>query len=189
MLTPMAKYYCSEMCIRVADKAIQVLGGSGYMKDYAAERHLRDSRITTIYEGTSQLQVVAAVRGVTSGAFETWTSDYDTRDFGDPELNAMRDRLVDAKAQIMEAIAFIKKQGGSYLDLSGRRLVESAMDVIIGYLFVDQARNNERKRKVAQRFLRRQLPMIRTNCEVIQSGDTMPLDDYAELAGPVPVAD
>jgi alkylation response protein AidB-like acyl-CoA dehydrogenase len=46
----------------VADTAIQVLGGSGYMKDYAAERYLRDARITTIYEGTSQLQVVAAVR-------------------------------------------------------------------------------------------------------------------------------
>ena len=65
MLTPMCKYYCSEMSVRVAHNAIQVLGGSGYMKDYAAERYLRDSRITTIYEGTSQLQVVAAVRGVT----------------------------------------------------------------------------------------------------------------------------
>jgi hypothetical protein len=189
MLTPMAKYYCSEMCIRVSDKAIQVLGGSGYMKDYAAERYLRDSRITTIYEGTSQLQVVAAVRGVTSGAFETWTSDYDTRDFGDAELNAMRDQLVAAKAQIMETITFIKQQGGNYLDLSGRRLVDSAMDVLIGYLFVDQATASDRKRKVAQRFLRRQLPVIRTNCEIIQSGDTMPLDNYAELAGPVPVAD
>ena len=52
----------------MAYDAIQVLGGSGYMKDYAAERYLRDARITTIYEGTSQLQVVAAVRGVTSGA-------------------------------------------------------------------------------------------------------------------------
>jgi alkylation response protein AidB-like acyl-CoA dehydrogenase len=67
MLTPMSKYYASEMCMRVANTAIQVLGGSGYMKDYAAERYLRDARITTIYEGTSQLQVVAAVRGVSSG--------------------------------------------------------------------------------------------------------------------------
>ena len=74
MLTPMSKYYCSEMGIRVAYTAIQVLGGSGYMKDYAAERFLRDARITTIYEGTSQLQVVAAVRGVTSGSLDTWTA-------------------------------------------------------------------------------------------------------------------
>jgi len=50
--------------VRVANDALQVLGGSGYMKDYPVERYLRDARITTIYEGTSQLQIVAAVRGV-----------------------------------------------------------------------------------------------------------------------------
>ncbi len=70
MLTPMSKYYCSEMCNKAANDAIQVLGGSGYIKDYAAERHMRDARITTIYEGTSQLQIVAAVRGVTSGRWK-----------------------------------------------------------------------------------------------------------------------
>ena len=72
MLTPMSKYYASEMCVKVASDAIQVLGGSGYMKDYPVERHLRNARITTIYEGTSQLQIVAAVRGVCSGAFEKY---------------------------------------------------------------------------------------------------------------------
>jgi alkylation response protein AidB-like acyl-CoA dehydrogenase len=66
MLTPMSKYYCSEMCNRVTYDSIQVLGGSGYMRDYPCERHARDARITTIYEGTSQLQIVAAVRGVSS---------------------------------------------------------------------------------------------------------------------------
>ena len=75
MLTPMSKYYGSETCCYVADTTIQVLGGSGYMKDYAAERYLRDARITTIYEGTSQLQVVAAIRGVSSGTFEHYTAD------------------------------------------------------------------------------------------------------------------
>ncbi len=77
MMTPMSKYYASEMACWVANTAIQVLGGSGYMKDYAAERYLRDSRITTIYEGTSQLQIVAAVRGVTSGAFENYVRDFE----------------------------------------------------------------------------------------------------------------
>ena len=62
MLTPMSKYYCSEMCNSVAYDSIQILGGSGFMRDYPCERHARDARITTIYEGTSQLQVVAAVR-------------------------------------------------------------------------------------------------------------------------------
>ena len=79
MLTPMSKYYCSEMCNRVAYNAIQVLGGSGYIKDYAAERYARDARITTIYEGTSQLQVVAAVRGVTSGSLDAWAEEHEKR--------------------------------------------------------------------------------------------------------------
>ena len=75
MLTPMSKYYASEMCCDVADTAIQVLGGSGYMQDYAAERHMRDARITTIYEGTSQLQIVADERGAAWGAFETFVEE------------------------------------------------------------------------------------------------------------------
>ncbi|OHB51921.1 MAG: acyl-CoA dehydrogenase, partial [Planctomycetes bacterium GWF2_41_51] len=70
MLTPMTKYYSSEMSNRVTYNSIQVLGGSGFMRDYPCERLARDARITTIYEGTSQLQVVAAVRGVCSGTCE-----------------------------------------------------------------------------------------------------------------------
>ena len=77
MLTPMSKYYASEMCVRVSNTALQVLGGSGYMTDYPAERYLRDARITTIYEGTSQLQLVAAVRGVCSGSFEKRVAEYE----------------------------------------------------------------------------------------------------------------
>ena len=76
MLTPMSKYYASEMAIRVADTALQVLGGSGYMQDYPAERYLRDARITTIYEGTSQLQILAASRGVSSGVFESYVAEF-----------------------------------------------------------------------------------------------------------------
>ncbi|MHC4456663.1 MAG: acyl-CoA dehydrogenase family protein [Planctomycetota bacterium] len=75
MLTPMSKYLCSEMSNRVAYDSMQVLGGSGYMRDYACERHARDARITTIYEGTSQLQIVAAVRGVCSGTAEKFLAE------------------------------------------------------------------------------------------------------------------
>ena len=119
MLTPMSKYYSLEMCNRAAYNAIQVLGGSGYMKDYAAERYLRDTRITTIYEGTSQLQVVAAVRGVSSGAFETWTDEHDEKEYADPVLAELKQKLIDAKRRILEAIQFVKSQGTSYLDFSG----------------------------------------------------------------------
>ena len=189
MLTPMSKYYCSEMCNRVAYNTIQVLGGSGYMKDYAAERHLRDSRITTIYEGTSQLQVVAAVRAVSSGSFETWTEPYDAKQYADPVLAELQQKLIEGKQRVLEAIQFVKTQGTSYLDYSGRRLVDSALAVVIGYLLLDQGVADARKKQVARRFIGREMPLLRTHCEQILSGDTMPMSEYALLAGPVPVAE
>jgi butyryl-CoA dehydrogenase len=59
----MAKLFASEMAERVTSRALQIHGGYGYMKDYDVERHWRDSRITEIYEGTSEIQ-----RLVISGA-------------------------------------------------------------------------------------------------------------------------
>jgi 3-(methylthio)propanoyl-CoA dehydrogenase len=186
MLTPMCKYYCSEMSVRVSHNAIQVLGGSGYMKDYAAERYLRDSRITTIYEGTSQLQVVAAVRGVTSGAFETWTDERDSREYGEPLLIELREKLLDAKQRILDAIQFIKTQPVSYMDLAGRKLVDSAISVIIGHLLLGQGACDPRKKRVARRFIDREMPVIRMNMEQIHTGDMAVLAEYELLAGPVP---
>lgn len=189
MLTPMAKYYCSEMSIRVATNAIQVLGGSGYMKDYAAERFLRDSRITTIYEGTSQLQVVAAEKGVVSGVFANWVEPHEAKQYDDPDLAAMRDQLIEARGQIVEAVQFAKSKGGAYMELSGRKLVDSAIAVMIGHLFLGQAEKSERKKAVARRFVRRELPVVRMNCEIVREGDISPLEQYSLLAGPVPATD
>ncbi len=186
MMTPMAKYYCSEMACTVSNQAIQVLGGSGYMKDYAAERYFRDARITTIYEGTSQLQVVAAVRGVASGAFEHWTAEWDTRTYDDPTLMQLRDQLVEAKNRVLEAVRYVKTQSTQYLDLAGRRLVDSAITVIIGHLLLGQGAVNQRKKAVARRFISQQLPVLQTNCAQVLSGDMSPLTEYEVLAGPVP---
>ncbi|MHC4177996.1 MAG: acyl-CoA dehydrogenase family protein, partial [Planctomycetota bacterium] len=189
MLTPMSKYYASETACTVADTSIQVLGGSGYMKDYAAERYLRDARITTIYEGTSQLQIVAAVRGVSSGTFQSWAEEREKRQYGDPLLEELKQQLVGGKQQILEAVTFVKEKGTAYLDLVGRQLVDSAVAVIVGHLLLAQGEANERKRRVARRFVERQMPVLRMNCEHVLSGDSSPLEEYALLAGPVPSAD
>lgn len=186
MLTPMSKYYASEMCVQVSNDAIQVLGGSGYMKDYAAERYLRDARITTIYEGTSQLQIVAAVRGVASGSFESYAADHENRAYEDPQLEELKQRLVEARRRIQEAVQFAKAQPTTFLDLAGRRLVDSAIIVIVGHLLLGQAAANDRKRRVARRFIDTRLPMLEMYCRQILGGDTSPLDDYDVLAGPVP---
>ena len=186
MLTPMSKYYASEMCCSVATTAIQVLGGSGYMQDYAAERYLRDARITTIYEGTSQLQVVAAVRGVTSGTFEAWAEEREKLEYAEPLLADLKQKLVTGKQRLVEAIQFVKQRSTQYLDLSGRRLVDSAIAVIVGHLFLGQAVQNERKKRVARRFIETQMSLLRANCEQVLAGDASPLEEYEILAGPVP---
>jgi alkylation response protein AidB-like acyl-CoA dehydrogenase len=139
MLTPLSKYYASEMCVRVADTALQVLGGSGYMTDYPAERYLRDARITTIYEGTSQLQIVAAVRGVSSGAFERRVTELEEASYDDALLNELKGKLVAGKDEVLKAIAFVKQKGTEYLDLTGRKLVDSAGAVLIGHLLLQHA--------------------------------------------------
>ncbi|MCZ7683228.1 MAG: acyl-CoA dehydrogenase family protein, partial [Sandaracinaceae bacterium] len=58
----MAKLYASEAAWRICDRAVQIHGGYGYTKDFAVERHLRDARVTRIYEGTSEIQRVVISR-------------------------------------------------------------------------------------------------------------------------------
>ncbi len=186
MLTPMSKYYASEMCVRVANDAIQVLGGSGYMRDYPAERYLRDARITTIYEGTSQLQVVAAVRGVCSGAFERHTEELEQKSYDDPALEALKAKLVEGKARVLEAIAFVKQHGNDYMDLYGRKIVDAAILVLIGHLLLHQAVVNDRKKVIARRFIESGLPTLARDIEMVLSGDQTPVQDYELIAGPPP---
>jgi len=188
MLTPMSKYYASEVCCYVADTAIQVLGGSGYMKDYAAERYLRDARITTIYEGTSQLQIVAAVRGVSSGTFETYAGELEQAEYEDAGLATLKQKLVEAKTEILDAVKFVKTRSTAYLDYSGRRLVDSAITVICGHLFLGQAVKNDRKKVVARRYIEKGLTQMKADLAMVNSGDTTPMDQYRLLAGPVPAA-
>jgi hypothetical protein len=206
MLTPMSKYYCSEMCNRVAYDSIQVLGGSGYMRDYACERHLRDARITTIYEGTSQLQVVAAVRGVCSGTAENIINELAQQDF-DAEANDLLEKLAEGTQQLKKAIAFVKEHGTEYMDLYGRALVDIAIDLINGYLLCSQAStkadmevafaeaglaNDEnkvpmkrRKAMLARRYVTKNAPKIAALTETICSGDKSTFTEYELLAGPV----
>jgi alkylation response protein AidB-like acyl-CoA dehydrogenase len=207
MLTPMSKYYCSEMCNRISYDSIQVLGGSGYMQDYACERHARDARITTIYEGTSQLQVVAAVRGVCSGTAEKFIAELTGQQFG-PGLEDLLDKLAEGMEQLQKSIAFVKENGNEYMDLYGRALVDIAIDLIIGYLFCGQASTEvdmevgsaeigegenggtismkERKAMIARRFITRNAPKITSLIESICAGDKSTFTDYEALVGPVP---
>ncbi len=185
MLTPMSKYFCSEMSISVATDAIQVLGGSGYMKDYAAERYYRDARITTIYEGTSQLQVVAAIRGLTSGVYQNYVATFETKAFGDEKLDSLKEQLVAARAKLDAAIAFTRGQGASYVELRARKLLDAAIAILIGHYLLAQATKNERKKLVADYYITKELANMEGIFAWVETGATHVVDQYLELVGPV----
>jgi hypothetical protein len=189
MLTPMSKYYASEMSMRVSNDAMAVLGGSGYMKDYPVERHLRDSRITTIYEGTSQLQVIAAVAGVVSGTAEALVNELLNRAWPG-EIAPLVERIRSGLALLNEAVAFVKQQqGGSYRDLCARKLVDMGTHLVIAALFCDQAVKSDRKLAVAKRWLSDKMPLLRARKEQVCSGDQSVVSEFETLAGPVPVSE
>jgi hypothetical protein len=193
----------------VAYDSLQVLGGSGYMRDYASERHMRDARITTIYEGTSQLQIVAAVRGVCSGTVEKYISDLAGQQYA-PEVKDLLEILADGMEELKSSVAFVKEQGTEYMDLYGRALVDIAIDLINGYLFCGQAGTKvemkveksigassagnddndtvsirERKAIVARRYVTKNAPKIKALAKAIRSSDKSTFTDYEKVVGPV----
>lgn len=183
-LTPVAKYYASEVAVKVSSDAIQILGGSGFMKDYPLERHFRDSRITPIYEGTSQLQVVAAIRGVTSGVPENYFVELDKGFEGTAEKLARKLRV--ARKELAKCVEYAKKKGSDYTDLYARDLVDIAVDILIGYLFLKQAAMSPRKMLISKHFIPRACARIKMLAKRIGSGDATVLKHFGKLAGEVP---
>ncbi|MGM9775078.1 MAG: acyl-CoA dehydrogenase family protein [Candidatus Egerieousia sp.] len=151
MLTPILKMTASEFCNQNAYDAIQVHGGSGYMREYPVERLYRDARITTIYEGTSQLQTVAAIRYVTNGSYLALIKDYEAVPFcvapeveaacpgATKRLESVKSKLVAMTAQFEEAVAMVADKDPEYIDFQARKLCEMAAFIIESYLLLNDS--------------------------------------------------
>jgi len=183
LLTPMCKYYGSEMCNDVTYEAISVLGGSGFMKDYKLERLYRDARITSIYEGTSQLQVVACVSGVLAGRLDGVAEDYPVDGYTG-EAKALAAKVVACHERVTEAIAVLKGAGDNQLiDLCARNLVDMAIDVVIGYAFLWQASVNGKKLPVTRKWIIEAEIKSEANLKTITTGDKTTVTDFVQITG------
>lgn len=151
--TPLGKAMTTEYCNQNAYDAIQIHGGSGFMKDYACERIYRDARITNIYEGTTQLQVVAAIRHVTTGTYLNQIKEYEAQHLA-PELDALKKRLM-AMTEIYEKIvpAVVDTKDNEYIDFQARRLVETAGHIILGYLLLLASNEDAEFRRSAEVYI------------------------------------
>jgi alkylation response protein AidB-like acyl-CoA dehydrogenase len=139
--TPLAKMFASEYANEVAYDSIQIHGGSGYMKDYACERLYRDARIMNIYEGTTQLQVVAAINHVTKGTYLEQMMRYEEEPRSEA-TQAMCEQLKEWRATyeaVVARVEAIDKECTGYKDFHARRLVEIAGYIILSHLLLRQA--------------------------------------------------
>lgn len=137
MMTPMLKLFASEYANQAAYDCIQIHGGSGFMKEYKCERLYRDARILNIYEGTSQLQVVAAIRFIGNGAYLKRVEEYEAMPLNETLL-PLRQRIDKMKESYLKIVEAAEKFGTSSetYDFLARRMVEAMGHLIMSHLLL-----------------------------------------------------
>ena len=182
LFTPMVKAYNTEMANKVTYDALQIHGGTGYMQEFNVERHYRDARITNIYEGTTQLQIVAAIGGVTSGTAAMIMDEYDAEPhtFGDNLLKDVRT----AREYFDETVKFVTaKKDQTFTTYHSRRLVEMATDIILAYLLLRDGERDDRKKKIASTFITKMNTRVEMNMKFIMTEDYELLNNYKAIIG------
>jgi alkylation response protein AidB-like acyl-CoA dehydrogenase len=174
VLTPLAKYYATEMANRVCNLALQVHGGVGYMREFNVERHYRDVRVTNIYEGTSQLQVVAAIGKLMGRGLDGLFSQWMAQDYG-AELEPQKAQLTEAVDLFQRAGDFLKTREQPVIDYYASDLMDMAAYLVNSWLLMQDARISERKADVARLYIAEHLPKVRAAGEVILTADETPL--------------
>ena len=137
--TPLAKGMNSEYANQNAYDAISVHGGSGFIMEYKCQRLFRDARIFSIYEGTTQLQVVAAIRYVTNGTYLGIIKEMLEKEVA-PEFQTLKERVAKMVEKYEDAINYVKAAGNNDLhDFLARRLYEMTAEIIMSLLILDDA--------------------------------------------------
>jgi len=169
LLTPISKYVTTEAANKITYDSLQIHGGTGYMKEFSVERLARDARITNIYEGTSQLQVVAAIGGVINDILK---DEFDKK--GAKKYSSGLDRLNGFLLEIREIFYdcrkyVIEKNDNVYQDVAAKDLVELYSYIFLGYLVLQEAEEEPRKKFIANRYIVTSLANAKKNAESIKN--------------------
>ncbi|MDO9547828.1 MAG: acyl-CoA dehydrogenase family protein [Candidatus Marinimicrobia bacterium] len=158
-LTPLTKFTATEMANKVAYDAVQIHGGCGYMKDFPVERLARDARITNIYEGTTQLQVVAAIGGVINNVLEQeWEN---LKELRIKELSADKDRILGFVEKLQQTVAGVAElKNKDFHDYVANYLVEIASIIYRCALFLPVAEEHTEKRELFGFFMNESITRI-----------------------------
>ena len=178
IFTPLVKGMASEYSNQLAYDAVQIHGGSGFMKDYPVERIYRDARITSIYEGTTQLQVVAAIRGITTGQFLKQIRVYEAEKVS-PQLEYLKRSLIILTDDFEQAVKKVTSaDDNEFLDFHARRLVEMAGHIIMSYLLLLDANRDESFLRSAKNYINYAKSQVKASSEFIRVSDLSDLGGY-----------
>ena len=137
--TPLAKWMNSEYANQNAYDAISIHGGSGFIMEYKCQRLFRDARIFSIYEGTTQLQVVAAIRYITNGTYLSIIKEMLENEVSD-DLKALKERVAKLVEFYEAAINKVKEANDQAVhDFLARRLYNMTGDIVMSLLILDDA--------------------------------------------------
>lgn len=168
-LTPLSKYYLTENANRIAYDAVQIHGGTGYMKEFKVERFARDARITSIYEGTTQLQVVASIGGVVTNVMGDFFAEKEQKEYRGG-LASLAEHLKEMRELCRECLQYVtERRDTAFQDLCAQSLVELYAMPLVGYLLLDHAEVDDRKIFVANRYILTSLAKSRMHAETIKN--------------------
>ncbi|HXJ33181.1 MAG TPA: acyl-CoA dehydrogenase family protein [Candidatus Eisenbacteria bacterium] len=181
--TPLTKYFSTEISNNVTRAGIQVHGGIGYMAESPAGHYHSDSIITTIYEGTSEIQASFALKEMAKGAL--FTALDETRD----ELECLRAKFPELVQQVFDGMRFITEASTAlmgdpqYALLNAKRVSDMVVDVVTSAELLLQAQYADVKIDVAGSFIRRHIPAVEMNARRIRGGDATRIKRYDRILG------
>lgn len=162
-LTPIAKYYTTEWSNRITYDAIQIHGGNGFMREYPVERLYRDARITNIYEGTSQIQIIWGITRLVRGDLTDLLQNLADRPVTDPELAPLAEQARAALTTLKEVITFLQGKDTDYREWVAKYAVDIAIDVYVALLLLAQAEKWDHKRRMVRKFVSDMMPRVTMN--------------------------
>jgi protein-disulfide isomerase-like protein with CxxC motif len=170
LLTPMTKYVLAECSNKITYDALQIHGGTGYMKEFRVERLARDARITNIYEGTSQLQIVAASGNVINDVLAEYFGKKEQKEYKGG-LTRLANQLKEIRLIFKECLKYVlEKKDTDFQDVAAKDLVELYSYLYLGYLLLDEAEIEPGKAFIANRYILNAAANARRNAESIKSG-------------------
>ena len=177
--TPLAKGMNSEYANQNAYDAISIHGGSGFIMEYKCQRLFRDARIFSIYEGTTQLQVVAAIRYITNGTYLNIIKEMLESEVSD-DLKALKERVAKLVDLYEAAINKVKEANDQAVhDFLARRLYNMTGDIVMSLLILDDAtKSPELFAKSANVYVRMAEEEVLGHSAYIQNFQAEDLDSF-----------